>query len=62
MISNCDAAHCWQHRKCYRYMQHAGNQPGDVTTRILVDAPDDGDPCDHFVAIMPGDRLRKDGT
>ena len=60
LISNCDNATCWQHKQCYRHMQQAGNNPGAVCTRILVNIPVDGEPCDYFVAITPGDRLRKD--
>jgi hypothetical protein len=60
LISNCDNSACWQRRQCYRYMQQAGNRPGDVCTRLDIPTPAEGEPCDCCVVLMPGDRLRLD--
>lgn len=56
LISICDNDDCWQRKQCYRWAQHC--PPGSVDTHVVVPTPDEGEPCDNFVALMPGDRLR----
>lgn len=58
LVSLCPNAKCWQRRQCFRWMQ--ARRVGDICTQILPPTPEDGEPCDCFVAIMPGDRLRQD--
>jgi hypothetical protein len=60
IISNCENSECWLRHECYRYMQLSGNLLGDIATRILVPTPDEGEPCDDYIALMPGDKLRED--
>ena len=54
-IFPCGNTRCWQRLQCLRYMEVRPNY--DVTC-VEIPIPEDGEPCNCFVAILPGDRLR----